>query len=265
MFGGHKSALAAYEKTTFAQGPWRRDVFKKGAGPAVIVVHDIAGLNPLLIRFADRVAAAGMTVYMPLLFGIAGRSPSAGYAVATLIDVFFMRREFNIWTPGKSSPIVGWLRALARRAHQDCGGRGVGAIGMSLTGGFPIAMMGEPAVVAPVLAQPSIPVALFSKIRASGLDASPDEVALARSRFEAEDLSLLALRFKNDRSVPDARFATYRREFGERFDAIELEDVDAAPSDRPPHSVLTFHMREDGPTKAAEQRVIAFLKQRTSN
>jgi hypothetical protein len=32
--------------------------------------------------------------------------------------------------------------------------------------------------------------------------------------------------------------------------------------DRQPHSVLTIHMREDGPTKAAEQRVIAFFKER---
>jgi hypothetical protein len=32
----------------------------------------------------------------------------------------------------------------------------------------------------------------------------------------------------------------------------------------PPHSVLTLQMREDGPTKAAEQKVIAFLRWRTS-
>ena len=53
-----------------------------------------------------------------------------------------------------------------------------------------------------------------------------------------------------------------RREFADKFEAIELEDADAAPADRPPHSVLTIHMREDGPTKAAEQRVIAFFKER---
>ena len=74
---------------------------------------------------------------------------------------------------------------------------------------------------------------------------------------------MIGLRFKSDRSVPNARFETYRREFGDTFEAIELEDADAAVADRPPHSVLTIHMREDGPTKAAEQRVIAFFKERT--
>jgi hypothetical protein len=44
---------------------------------------------------------------------------------------------------------------------------------------------------------------------------------------------------------------------------VELDDADAAPADMPPHSVLTLHLREDGPTKAAEQKVIAFFRRRT--
>ena len=40
----------------------------------------------------------------------------------------------------------------------------------------------------------------------------------------------MGLRFKSDKFVPDARFETYRREFGDRFEAIELEDEDAAPA-----------------------------------
>ena len=103
----------------------------------------------------------------------------------------------------------------------------------------------------------------MSKKSSAGIDAAPEEVGCAKRRFENENLSMIGLRFKSDRAVPDARFETYRREFGDKFEAIELEDVDAAPADRPPHSVLTIHMREDGPTKAAEQRVIAFFKQRT--
>ena len=74
---------------------------------------------------------------------------------------------------------------------------------------------------------------------------------------------MIGLRFKSDRSVPDARFETYRREFRHKFEAIELDDGDAALADRPPHSVLTIDMREDGSTKAAGQRVIAFFKERT--
>jgi dienelactone hydrolase len=180
-----------------------------------------------------------------------------------MLSAICIHREFNVWFTGKSSPIVEWLRALARKAHAECGGRGVGAIGMCFTGGFALAMMTETSVVAPVLSQPSLPAAAISKKPAAGIDAASEEVACARRRFENENLSMIGLRFKGDRSVPDARFETYRRGFGDKFEAIELEDVDAAPADRPPHSVLTIHMRKDGPTKAAEQRVIAFLKERT--
>ena len=53
--------------------------------------------------------------------------------------------------------IVEWLRALARKAHAECGGKGVGAVGMCFTGGYALAMMTEPAVVAPVLSQRRCP------------------------------------------------------------------------------------------------------------
>jgi dienelactone hydrolase len=213
--------------------------------------------------FADRIAAAGMTVFLPVLFGEAGRPVTSGYVLRSMLSAICIHREFNVWFAGKSSPIVEWLCALARKAHAECGGRGVGAIGMCLTGGFALAMMAETSVIAPVLSQPSLPAAAMSRRAAAGIDATPEEIACARRRFEDENLSMIGLRFKSDRSVPDARFETYRREFGDKFEAIELQDADAAPADRPAHSVLTIHMREDGPTKAAEKRVITFFKERT--
>ena len=124
-------------------------------------------------------------------------------------------------------------------------------------------MMTEPAVVAPVLSQPSMPAATGSKTRAAGFDASPAEIACAKRRFEDEDLTMIGLRYKSDVLVPDARFENYRRTFGDRFEAIELEDADAAPAIIPPHSVLTLHLKPDGPSKAAEDRVLQFFKDRT--
>jgi len=263
MSSNYENVLAEYAKFRFSDGPWTRTVYRRGSGPAVIVIHEIPGLHPLVIRFADRIVAAGMTVFLPVLFGEPGRPVSSTYMLRSMLAAICMHREFNVWLAGKSSPIVEWLRALARKARAECGGRGVGAIGMCFTGGFALAMMTESSVVAPVLSQPSLPAATMSKKRAAGIDAAPEEVACARRRFNEEGLSMIGLRFKSDRSVPDARFETYRREFGDKFEAIELEDADAAVADRPPHSVLTIHMREDGPTKAAEQRVIAFFKERT--
>ncbi|WP_374343862.1 dienelactone hydrolase family protein [Phenylobacterium sp.] len=259
----YEAALSEYDKSEFTDGPYTRPVWRRGSGPAVIIIHEIPGLHPQVIQFADRVAAQGMTVFLPSLFGQPGRPVTTGYALGSMFGAICIRREFNVWKAGKSSPIVEWLRALARKAHAECGGKGVGAVGMCFTGGFALAMMTEPSVVAPVLSQPSMPMAAGSKIRAAGIDASPAEVSCAKQRFKDEGLSMIGLRFKSDSLVPDARFETLKREFGDKFEAIELEDEDAAPSERPPHSVLTVHLAEDGPSKAAEQRVIAFFKERT--
>ena len=174
-----------------------------------------------------------------------------------------VRREFNVWAGGKSSPIVDWLRALARQAHAECGGNGVGAVGMCFTGGFALAMMTEPSVVAPVLSQPSMPATLFAG--KDSLDVSPYEMATARRRFDEEGLSCIGLRFKSDKLVPDERFALLRRELGDKFEAIELEDADSAPGPVAAHSVLTLNLIDEdaSATRAAEARVIEFFRQRT--
>src|SRR5512140_3045380 len=236
---GYEAELKDYKKFEFTDGPWTRPVYRKGSGPAVIIIHEIPGLHPLVIRFADHVAAAGMTVFLPSLFGTPGKPVTPNYAMQSMLTAICIRREFHVWSTQKSSPIVEWLRALARFAHAECGGKGVGAVGMCFTGGFALAMMTEPAVVAPVLSQPSMPAVSGSKARATGFDASAEEIACAKARFADEDLSMIGLRYKSDVLVPDARFDNYRKTFGDRFEAIELDDEDAAPAPIAPHSVLT--------------------------
>jgi dienelactone hydrolase len=197
-----------YEETQFDDGRWKRTVFRKGTGPAVIIIHEVPGLHPLVVRFADRVAAAGMTVFMPSLFGEPGKDVSKGYAAGQILLNICVRREFNVWANGRSSPIVDWLRALARKAHAECGGPGVGAVGMCFTGGFALAMMTEPSVIAPVLSQPSMPVGRGST---AAIDCSAAEIACAKRRFKDEDLSMIGLRFKGDAFIKDARFDTLKR------------------------------------------------------
>src|SRR5438132_2900178 len=130
-----------------------RTVFRGGKGPAVIVMHEVPGLYPQVVDFGRRVIDAGMTAYFPSLLGTPGRALSAGYALGSMMRAC-VSREFATWATGKTSPIVTWLRALAKDAHRECGGPGVGAIGMCLTGGFALAMMTDEVVVAPVLSQP---------------------------------------------------------------------------------------------------------------
>jgi len=259
----HRSALAGYDAFGFDNGRWIREVFRRGQGPAVIVIHEMPGLHPFVIRFADRVAGAGMTVFLPSLFGDPGRPVSVGYALKQMAINFCVRREFNVWQAGRSSPIVDWLRALARKVHSECGGRGVGAVGMCFTGGYALAMMTEPSVVAPVLSQPSMPLPI-GEARKVGMDCSVEEIACAKNRFETENLSAIGLRFLGDPVVPEGRFAMLKAAFGNRFEAIEIEREDSEPGSIKAHSVLTINLqdRPGTPTKRAEERVIAFLKER---
>jgi len=255
-------ALKDYQRFDFTDpaGRWTRPVWRRGTGPAVIVIHEIPGLHPLVIRFADHVAAAGMTVFCPSLFGDPGRDVTPGYALGTMLKTLCVRREFNAWARDRSSPIVDWLRALAAHAHAECGGKGVGAVGMCFTGNFALAMMTEPAMVAPVLSQPSLPIARRKGPSAAAIGVSPEEI-------EEEDLSLMALRFHGDPFVPPERFDTLKREFGDKLEAWEIDGKDGYPDPRmPAHSVLTLHLVDDdpeNPTKKCEQRVIQFFKERT--
>lgn len=258
------SALDGFTRFEFDDGRWTREVYRIGTGPAVIVIHEMPGLHPGVLAFARDVAAAGMTVFCPSLFGEPAKPVSMAYALGEIAKTMCVRREFTVWATDRSSPIVDWLRALARHAHKECGGKGVGAVGMCFTGGFALAMMTEPSVVAPVMSQPSLP---FGKKGRGSLGCSAAEIACARTRFETEDLSLLALRFSSDKLVPDARFETLKREFGDRVETVELADSDAAPNAAmAPHSVLTLHLnRADplGPTMQTRDKVIDFFKART--
>ena len=258
--------LKDYTKFDFGDGRWTRPVYRKGHGPGVIIIHEMPGLHPLVVRFADRVVDAGMTAFLPVLFGQPGRPVSPGYAIGEMLKGICIRREFSVWAHNRSSPIVDWLHALARKVHAECGGKGVGAVGMCFTGNFALAMMTEPAVVAPVLSQPSLPLG-FSAAAKAATGLSPEEIAHAKKRFIDEDLSCLGLRFKGDPIVTKERFQSFKDAFGDKFEAIELDDAHAEPAPGfGPHSVLTLNLRDSDPnsmTRQTERRVIQFFKERT--
>lgn len=112
-----------------------------------------------------------------------------------------MAREFAILAD-RTSPVATWLRALAATAHGECGGLGVGAIGMCFTGGFALAMAVEPAVLAPVLSQPALPAPITARQRAA---VDLDDADLARVKRRAQDgMGVLGLRFTADKGCPGA-------------------------------------------------------------
>ncbi len=85
------------EEIVFTDGPWTRDVYRRGSGPAVIVIHEVPGLHPLVVRFADRDNRVAMTVFLPSLFGEPGRPVTTGYAIAygCSCKAICIQREFS--------------------------------------------------------------------------------------------------------------------------------------------------------------------------
>ena len=244
-----------------------RPVLVAGQGPAVVVLAEMPGTSPHLVRFARWVVAAGFTVYLPSLFGRDDAVATADEG-AELFRRLCVSAEFRALHGGQSSPVTAWLQALARLAHAECGGPGVGAVGMCFTGNFALTMMLEPAVVAPVLSQPSLPL-----LEPEGLEISEAELAAVRSRLDAEDLTVLGLRFEGDQVCRRERFAAYRAGLGERFRELVLPDTAAATTGIPPfhaehvpfpHSVLTVHLvdEEGSPTVQARDEVLGFLQAR---
>src|SRR3954454_13444292 len=193
-------------------------VYVAGSGPAVIVMAEMPGISPHVARFARWVRDAGFTVYMPSLFGRDGAVPSAEEGTA-VFQRACVSAEFRALAGNASSPVTQWLRALARLAHAECGGRGVGAIGMCFTGNFALTMMLEPAMLAPVLAEPTLPLD-----DPAGLEIAPEELAAARERLDGEDLSVMADRLERDPFCRAQRFAAYAEALGDRFVGRVLPD-----------------------------------------
>lgn len=255
-------SLADFTTDSFTWGDATRTVYRKGTGPGVVVISEIPGITPQVADFARLVVENGFTVAMPDLFGEAGRPKTLPY-MGTSIARICVSREFTILARHRASPVTRWLRALGRDLHQTAGGPGIGAIGMCLTGGFALAMMVDPVLLAPVLSQPSLPFAV-TPAHARDLGLSDADLAVVKQRCEDEDLCILGLRFRGDALSPGARFERLSKEFGDRFIGIQIDGSDANPASRPlpPHSVVTDDLIDEPgqPTYEARERVLHLFR-----
>jgi len=252
--------LEDFERREFTLLGKTRLVYVQGSGPAVIVMTEIPCISPHVARFARWVREAGFTVYMPHLFGEDGAVPKPLGTIGTLAKAC-ISAEFRAFAKNSASPITQWLRALAAQAHRECGGPGVGAIGMCFTGNFALSMMLEKSVIAPVMSQPSLPLTA-----PAGMAMAPEELAAVRKRMEEDDLTVLAYRFEGDSLCRGERFAAFEEALGDRFLPRVLPDSAANP-DAPlknPHSVVTLHLIDEAgqPTIAARDEILDFFRMR---
>jgi dienelactone hydrolase len=260
---GDPDPLSDFEESAFTHDDTTRAVYRAGSGPAVIVIHEMPGITPEVAGFARRVVARGYSVWMPSLFGTPGKPMSVGYTVRSLFGGC-VAREFATLAIDRTSPAIGWLRALAAKAHAECGGPGVGAVGMCFTGGFALGMMVDESMLAPVLSQPSLPFPL-GKARKAAPGVSPADMKIVKERA-AHGACVMGLRFTGDLSSPGERFETFRRELGDAFIGIEIDSSpgNAAGIGKRAHSVLTHELVDEPghPTRIALDRVLAFFDER---
>ncbi|MCX5202749.1 dienelactone hydrolase family protein [Streptomyces sp. NBC_00237] len=263
---GQRDPLDDFTRRTVGIDDVHKTVYVAGTGPAVVLMPEMPGISPDVARFARWIRDAGFTVYLPSLFGVDGAHPLAE-ARETVVKRACVSAEFRAFAGGGTSPVTGWLRGLARLAHDECGGPGVGAIGLCFTGNFALTMALEPAVVAPVVNHPSLPLD-----DPGALELSDEDAAAVAERVERDGLKVLAYRFENDTWCTGQRFAAYRKLLGDAFDGRVLP-AEAANTDPPPffrdvvgcaHSVVTAHLvdEEGHPTVRARDEILAYLAAR---
>lgn len=252
-----------FSEFSFTHNSITHPVYFKGTGAAVVVMHELPGLNPDCLDFARRIADAGFSVFLPLLFG----QPNVPFSIPTTLTYaaqICISREIYCFAKHRSSPITDWLRALCREANARCNSQGVGVVGMCLSGGFVLSLMADEVVMAPVISQPAHPFGLTAAHRAA-LGVSPDDLEQAKARA-AQGICPIAYRFSEDKVCTRARFDTLRREFGDTIELHEIDSSNGNPYGNPPfaHSVFTVHFvdRANHPTRQALDRVLEFFKQR---
>jgi dienelactone hydrolase len=184
------------------------------------VLHELPGLVKEDLRFAGKLAAAGFRSVVPLMFG----QPNDSSFLRNYWQVCGAER-FDCGSAAHTSPETGWIRELvsaARASWPD--GKGVGVVGMCLTGAFPLALLREPALIAAVLCQPTIPFSLWSLLGLSSqgkaeLGISAGDLEHARDRRSEP---ILGIRYTGDRLCPNERFDRLTKEFGKRFHRLDI-------------------------------------------
>jgi dienelactone hydrolase len=229
----------------------------------VIVIHEIPGITPLVAAFGQKVAARGMTAVLPNLFGTPGRPVTIPYVLSSFARAC-ISSEFTVLATNRTSPVVSYLRELAKDEHAKCGGPGVGAVGMCLTGGFALAMSVDPTIVAPALSQPSLPLPT-NALRRRSLGLSDSDYNKVKNRA-ADNLCVMGLRFSGDTKSPADRFVRLRADLGENFIGVEIDSSPSNPWGYPKnaHSVLTEHYSdvEGSPTQVAVDQLLEFFATR---
>ncbi len=243
--------IESYRKTNFraqvSTGHYiQHDVYTIGEGAPIVIIQELPGIGPETLRLADEFVQNGFQIVLPHLFGPLGRKSMLG----NLVRVFCLRKEFYLFAANKTSPIVDWLRQLCAKIKVETGAKGVGTIGMCLTGNFALAMMADDHVLASVSSQPSMPL-----FKDRDLHLSSQDLQRAKDRLAAQG-PMMGLRFAGDVLCKASKFKAIDEAFNSEKTCIDLKTLPGKG-----HSVLTIDfVDEDGhPTREILNQVVAYF------
>ena len=248
--------IDSFEKSVFTTDkvdgkPLAHDVYTKGEGPVLLIIQELPGIGPETFRLVDKLVAGGFRVVMPHLFGPIGKLSFVGNTAR----IFCMRREFSVFAKNKTSPVVNWLRALCVDIREKYNVKGVGVIGMCLTGNFAISLMADDAVLAGVASQPSLPLGMNKHLHMSSQDVVEISDALDQKG------AMLAYRFKGDKLCTGAKFEALETAFNQDQERIKLRQIEGNA-----HALLTVHFIDEtgSPTDNALREVMGYFGEKLS-
>ena len=226
-----------------------RTVYQRGSGPTVVVLPEVPGLHNHVFSLGDRLVEQGFSVHLLSLFGKNGKPFRYRDAPSCLFRAC-IQKEFAVFAQHRSSPIADWVRSYCNSVYQHTQ-KGIGLIGMCITGNFALSMLAESWMLAPVLCQPSLPIKPARALHTS------------RSEIENSNQKILAMRFSNDFFCPKQRFSALKEKLSSRVEIIEIDSSFGNPHKIPlyAHSVLTkdFVDADGHPTQKAFLRTVSFL------
>lgn len=253
-----------YRRERFEAVGIAHDVYRAGDGPAVILLHELPAISWRTVKLAEHIRKRGFRVVMPALVGGVNEEPNTPIRKAKLGAAFVTSTlrlciswQFVALLQRRTSPITGWLLALAHDEARTSGRPKVGVIGMCLTGGFALGMAIDPVVGAAISSQPALPFAMkaFGKIPGQATDpgVSPADYDRLRARREDPSFCIRAFRYTTDEISPVERVERLARDLAPGLIFTPIEAAKKA------HSVLT-DATDRGPDPSAKPAIDAALE-----
>ena len=228
----------------------------------MVLIPEMPGIHPGVLALGNHLVDNGFTVACPSLFGTPGAPAVRPGAVPVMLRGC-VAKEFAAFATNADRPVAHYLRALARDLNEKTPGKGVGVIGECWSGGFALAAAVDDSVLAPVLSQPSLPIALTAKQqRDPGLSEAELKVIEQRAAERGPVRAGPAVQRGSAvawRALQDAQGPARRRVRGHR-DRLEEGQRARLRQDGPLGADLEVREVDGHPAYEARKRVVEFLK-----